>query len=212
MYGWDLADRVTRGSTRAPHVGERAELLGAAAESVRTIFHANAASVLLADETTGELVFEGVAGEGAEILRGQRIPIDTGIAGSVLASGEPVAVDDVRADPRFASAVAEASGYVPTQLMAAPLVHRRRTIGVIEVFDRPQFSRFSLVEVDMLSLFARQLAIGVDLFDRGAAVPEPDSPAERLARIAAQIGAADQRRRHAAEGLITELERLFASA
>jgi GAF domain-containing protein len=211
VYRWGFVDCVTPVSTSPPHVEERAEFLRAAAESVRTIFHANAASVLLADKVTGELVFEGVAGEGAENLQGRRIPIDTGIAGSVLASGEPVAVDDVRADPRFATAVAEMSGYVPSQLMATPLVHRQRTLGVVEVFDRPQFSQFSLVELDMLSLFARQLAIGVDLFHGAASFSEPPhSPAERLARVAEQIGGADERRRHAAEGLITELERLFA--
>ena len=172
VYGVPVTDRVT--AAPAAREGDIAELLGVAADAARTIFHANAASVLLLDEAGDELVFEAVAGEGAEKLRGQRIPIDTGIAGSVLASGKPAAVEDVGADPRFAAGIAEGSGYVPTELMAAPLVHGGRTLGVIEVLDRPQFSRFSLVELDMLALLARQLAISVDLAGRRAG----DSPAQ----------------------------------
>lgn len=149
-------------------------LLHSVVEVARAIFGARASSIFLLDEEADELVFEAVAGEGAEKLRGQRIPIDTGIAGSVLASGKPAAVEDVGADPRFAAGIAEGSGYVPTELMAAPLVHGGRTLGVIEVLDRPQFSRFSLVELDMLALLARQLAISVDLAGRRAG----DSPAQ----------------------------------
>jgi GAF domain-containing protein len=163
-----MSDGDTGVRTAGNSRDSRVELLGAAAAAARTIFHANAASVLLVDETTNELVFAAVDGEGAETLLGRRISADTGIAGSVFASGEPAAVQDVATDPRFAASVAEASGYVPTELMAAPLVHDGRTLGVIEVLDRPQFSQFSLVELDMLSLLARQLAIALDL-SRGTA-------------------------------------------
>jgi signal transduction protein with GAF and PtsI domain len=209
VYGCRVPS-LTRGSPNTPDAGDRAELLAAAAESMRAIFHAKAASVLLAEQATKELVFGGVAGEGGEVLHGRRIPIDTGIAGAVLASGEPVAVDDVRADPRFAASVAEASGYMPTQLMAAPLLHGTRKLGVVEVFDRPQFSRFSLVELDMLTLLARQLAIGVYLFGEAIGHGRSDPQAKRLERVAAQLEAADNRQRDAAEALITELEQLLA--
>jgi GAF domain-containing protein len=168
-----VADRVTLRSPRGPSGEDLAEFLAAAAEAIRTIFHAKAASVLLADPTTEELVFAAVSGEGAKVLQGRRIPIGTGIAGAVVASGQPVAVDDVAADPRFATSLAEASGYVPTELMAAPLMHGPRTLGVVEVFDRPQFSRFSLVELDMLTLFARHLGIGVGLLREAAEASGP---------------------------------------
>src|SRR5438067_4592165 len=56
-------------------------LLRATVEVARAIFHAKAASVFLLDEATEELVFEAVAGEGADTLGGQRFPADTGVAG-----------------------------------------------------------------------------------------------------------------------------------
>ena len=77
-------------------------LLHATVEVARGIFSARASSVFLYDEETDELVFEAVAGEGSETLLGQRIPSSTGIAGWVLVTRQPLVLEDVTQDPRFA--------------------------------------------------------------------------------------------------------------
>jgi hypothetical protein len=41
-----------------------------------------------------ELVFEAVSGQGAKELVGRRLPARTGIAGSVLMTGEPIVIED----------------------------------------------------------------------------------------------------------------------
>ena len=56
------------------------------AEVARAIFGAKASSIFLLDEETDELVFEAVAGFGADTLLGQRFPSSTGIAGWVLST------------------------------------------------------------------------------------------------------------------------------
>ena len=142
------------------------ELLGAIVEVARSIFGAKASSILLLDEDTEELVFEAVVGEGEGELLGVRFPAGRGIAGWVLATRTPLIIEDVRNDPRFASDVAEDTGYVPSGLMAAPLLHEDRALGVLEVLDRPEQEVFSLAEMDLLGLFANQAAIGVDLLLR----------------------------------------------
>src|SRR5918912_3594285 len=76
-------------------------LLRATVEVARAIFRAKAASVFLLDEATDELVFEAVAGEGADTLVGRRFPSSTGIAGFVLVSRQPLVIEDVLQDPRF---------------------------------------------------------------------------------------------------------------
>lgn len=58
----------------------------------------------------------------------------------------------------FARDVAKSTGYVPDALMAAPLAHRDRVLGVLEVLDPAEQSRSSLSELDLLALFARQAA------------------------------------------------------
>jgi GAF domain-containing protein len=141
-------------------------LLGAIVQVARSIFGAKASSILLLDEEEDELVFEAVVGEGEESLLGMRFPADHGIAGWVLATRTPLVIEDVRTDPRFATDVAEGTGYVPSGLMAAPLLHDEQILGVLEVLDRPEQSHFSLQEMDLLGLFANQAAIAVDLLQK----------------------------------------------
>jgi GAF domain-containing protein len=142
------------------------ELLQSIVEVARAIFRAKASSIFLLDENTDELVFEAVAGEGSESLIGRRFPSSQGIAGFVLVSRQPLVIENVLEDPRFSREVAESTGYMPEGLMAVPLLHEERALGVLEVLDRPTDARFTLAEMDLLGLFASQAAIALDLLQR----------------------------------------------
>jgi GAF domain-containing protein len=160
------ADDRLRAAVAAAVAGSEsafAELLRSVVEVARAIFGARAASIFLLDEATDELVFEAIAGEGSDTLIGRRFPSSTGLAGWVLVTRQPIVIEDVTDDPRFARDFAETTGYVPRGLMAVPLLHGQRALGVLEVLDRPQRSRFSLQEMDLLALFGNQAAIALDL-------------------------------------------------
>jgi GAF domain-containing protein len=163
------------------------ELLQSIVDVARAIFGAKASSIFLLDEEADELVFEAVSGEGAEELVGRRLPSGTGVAGWVLASRQPLVLEDVEQDPRFARETAASTGYVPKGLMAVPLLHGERSLGVLEVLDRPQRTAFSLVEMDLLGLFAGQAAIALDLLSRSrrakAALEGRGSAVARLAEV-----------------------------
>jgi GAF domain-containing protein len=62
---------------------------------------------------------------------------------------QPIVLDDVSQDPRFAEEAAKKTGYVPNGLMCVPLIHEEEPLGVLYVLDRPQQARFSLEEVDI---------------------------------------------------------------
>jgi GAF domain-containing protein len=140
-------------------------LLQSIVEVARAIFSAKASSIFLLDEEADELVFEAVAGEGAATLVGRRLPSSTGVAGWVLVTRQPLVLEDVSSDPRFARDTAESTGYVPKGLMAVPLLHEERALGVLQVLDR-ETARFTLAEMDLLGLFANQAAIALDLLQR----------------------------------------------
>jgi GAF domain-containing protein len=183
-------------------------LLNAIVQVARSIFGAKASSILLLDEESDELVFEAVVGEGEESLLGVRFPADHGIAGWVLATRTPLVIEDVRKDPRFASDVAEDTGYVPSGLMAAPLLHDEAILGVLEVLDRPERSHFSLQEMDLLGLFANQAAIAVDLLLRARQaerllVAEGDLAV--VSQLAAAVNALEDDRREAGLKLLRNL-------
>ena len=206
----DLRAAVAAGVVGAEE-GYRA-LLSATVEVARAIFKAKAASVFLLDEETEELVFEAVAGEGSDTLIGQRFPADTGVAGWVLVTRQPLVVEDLTQDTRFSREAAESTGFVPKGLMAVPLLTEERALGVLEVLDRPQQTRFSLAEMDLLGLFANQAAIALDLLQRARrarAALEGSGELGALARIAARLEEGDEERRAAGLDLLAALERLL---
>ena len=167
-----------------------AELLQSIVEVARAIFRAKASSVFLLDEETDELVFEAVAGEGSEELVGRRFPSSTGIAGFVLVSRQPLVIEDVLSDPRFSRETAESTGFVPKGLMAVPLLHDERALGVLEVLDRPSDARFTLAEMELLGLFANQAAIALDLLRRARRAQgalDGDGELAVIARIAEKL-------------------------
>jgi GAF domain-containing protein len=188
-------------------------LLQSVVEVARAIFAAQASSIFLLDEEADELVFEAVAGHGAETLLGKRFPSSTGIAGWVLVTRQPLVIEDVAEDPRFAKGVAEETGYVPKGLMAVPLLNDERVLGVLEVLDRPQRSQFSLVEMDLLGLFANQAAIALDLLQRArraeSMLAESGEGAEVVARLAATVDRLEDEDRMAALKLLGSVEEVL---
>jgi GAF domain-containing protein len=190
-------------------------LLQSIVDVARAIFRAKASSILLLDESTDELVFEAAADESSEALIGMRFPSSKGIAGFVLVSRQPLVIEDVLADPRFSKETAESTGFVPKGLMAVPLLHDERALGVLEVLDRPQDSRFSLAEMEVLGLFANQAAIALDLLQRARlarAALEGEGDLSVVARVAESLERArddEDGSREPALRLLAELEKLL---
>jgi GAF domain-containing protein len=188
-------------------------LLESVVEVARAIFSAKASSIFLLDEETDELVFEAVAGEGAETLIGQRFPSSTGVAGWVLVTRQPLVIEDVTEDPRFSKEIAESTGYVPKGLMAVPLLHEERALGVLEVLDRPQRAQFSLVEMDLLGLFANQAAIALDLLQRArraeAILGQSGEGAGVVARLATTLESLEDEERPNALKLLGAVEEVL---
>src|SRR2546425_9452294 len=190
-------------------------LLQSIVDVARAIFRAKASSILLLDEEADELVFEAAADEASESLIGMRFPSSTGIAGFVLVSRQPLVIEDVLTDPRFSRETAESTGFVPKGLMAVPLLNEEQALGVLEVLDRPQDTRFTLAEMELLGLFANQAAIALDLLQRARraqAALTGEADLAVLARVAAALehkrGAEDGSREGALR-LLAELEKLL---
>ena len=139
-----------------------AEQLEDIVDRARRTFRAEACSILVHQPETRLLVFAAMSGEGAkslggtESLVGVKFPDSTGVAGWVLATREPLLLEDVAHDGRFAEDIAETIGYVPRRLMAMPLLLEDRVLGVLEVLDCPEQGRFT--ETGQLGDFADEAA------------------------------------------------------
>jgi GAF domain-containing protein len=210
-----VADGDLRAAVAAGVLGAEelyAELLRSVVEVARAIFGARASSVFLLDEEADELVFAAVAGDEEQHLVGQRLPSSTGIAGWVLVTRQPLVLDDLENDPRHARDVAEATGYVPKGLMAVPLLHEERVLGVLQVLDRPKRSRFTLQEMELLGLFANQAAIALDLLQRGRrARAMLDEGQAAAAQLAEAVEALQEERKEAGLKLLASLADVLRS-
>lgn len=136
--------------------------LGRSVTAVRALFGAAACSCALVDDDESSLTFAAADGAGADKIVGVRLPIGRGIAGWAVMSGQPIAVRDVGADARFARDVAEATEYVPTSVLAAPMFDSAgEALGVLEVLD-PAVDQASDWLLTVLGTLATQTAALVE--------------------------------------------------
>ena len=194
--------------------GARNELLQSIADTARAIFLAEAASIAVLDEPARDFVFEAVSGQGDTALLGARFPVGEGIAGAVAETGEPVVIDDLSRDPRFARDIAAETGYTPQAMMVSPLRRGERTLGVLSVLDRGATGRSTLQELELLVVFATQAAVALDVTEaarRASALLDRDAIEETaLARLLDSLDALEGERRDAATRLIAALADLLA--
>jgi GAF domain-containing protein len=186
-------------------------LLQSIVDVARAIFGAEAASIFLYDEEADELVFEAVSGQGGDTLVGARFPSSTGIAGFALVTRQPLVVDDLENDPRFSRDRAASTGFVPTSIVSSPLLHDERALGVLSVLDRDPSRPFGVAELDLLSRFSSQAAIGLDLLlsaRRARSALDGEGTASVVARVAALLADGDD---EAGRALLEALERVLSS-
>jgi GAF domain-containing protein len=168
-------------------------LLQSVVAVARHVYRAAASSVFMVRPDTGELVFAAVAGAGEQRLVGMRFEPGTGIAGWVAASGQPLIADDVHETDQFARDAATSTGYLPTSIMAAPLIADGECIGVLEVLDRHTTGSSEpgreLDDIELLGLLATQAALSLSLLRHseqgGAQAPRMGSLLARLSEHAA---------------------------
>ena len=187
------------------------ELLQSIVDVARTIFGAAAASIFLYDEDADELVFEAVSGEGGDTLVGTRFPSSTGIAGFALVTRQPLVVDELENDPRFSRDRAASTGFVPSSIVASPLLHDERALGVLSVLDRAKDEPFGVAQLDLLSRFSTQAAIGLDLLlsaRRAQSALGGEGTGSVVARVAALLDDEDD---DAGRALLEAIERVLAS-
>jgi GAF domain-containing protein len=138
-----------------------AAVLRSIVEATVALFDAEAASIALYDPIADRLVFRVAAGAQGQGVVGVSIAPHEGVAGYVFSTGQPMAIADVAADPRFGSDTAQRTGYVPRSLLAVPLVDDDDSLGVLEILDRHDAAGFGLREVELASVFARQATVAI---------------------------------------------------
>ncbi len=171
-----LHDAVAAGALAGP--AAQSELLRSIVDVARAIFVRQGGLDARRGERRAGL--RGGLGRGLREPGRPALPRQQGIAGWVATAGQPLVLDDVSADPRFAADVAEGTGCVPKVLMAPPLIRDDEVIGVPSVLDRSDAEAFGLAQMELLELFSRQAAIALGIVQSARAAGPVEPPARVL--------------------------------
>ena len=118
-------------------------------------------SVLIVDhEADHTLGFAAAFGPGKEQLAGLKVPFGKGIAGWVAKHRHPLIVNNAQDDPRFLPKIDQDTQFVTKNILCAPLVSRGRTIGVIEMLNRP--GGFSDADLELLQVLVNPAAVAIE--------------------------------------------------
>lgn len=129
------------------------------------ILRADAGSLLLIDDANGDLVFEVAVGGAGQGLVGTRIPPGIGIVGKVVATADHVIVNEAYENPDWFGEVADRKPedtFRTNSILAVPLIARSKVIGVLELINKRDRSKFVDTDVDLLTTFATQAAIAIE--------------------------------------------------
>jgi PAS domain S-box-containing protein len=124
------------------------EVIGRILDEVDRGLGVTGCSVWMPEPDSGELVCYQASGPARDKVRGWRLAPGQGIAGRVLASGEPAVVADLAREPDNVSAVADEVHLELHSLLAVPLQVRGEVLGVLEAVDtRP--GRFQASDLEL---------------------------------------------------------------
>jgi len=122
-------------ATLAATAGKLDELLEGVLSRTMLAIDAEAASVLLSDEHTGDLRFRCAMGGAPEAVKRVRIKAGEGICGWVAISGEPQIVNDVHRDKRHSRDLENDIGYHPRNVLCVPL-RWEDGVGALELLNK----------------------------------------------------------------------------
>lgn len=119
---------------------------------------ASTSALMILDNKTNELIIN-VSGEE---LSQKRIRVGEGIAGMVAKNGESVLIEDTENDPRFFPEIDNITQYLANSILVVPLKTRHKIIGVMEVVNKTDNTRFTNKDKEFFCLFANQVASAIE--------------------------------------------------
>ena len=125
------------------------------------ITHAEAASILLYDDTSRQLYFQVATNIDEPTMRGLVVPLEKSIAGWIVTNRKSVRIDDAHKDLRFFSDVEQTVGYATKSLLGIPLVTKNKVVGVLEVINKKR-GRFTDPDESMLTVLGAQAAVAIE--------------------------------------------------
>ena len=140
---------------------ELEEILRAIMEKMADFFGPERWSLLMIDNAKKELYYAIAVGEDSNSLKGLRVPLGSGVAGWVAATGTPLVIPNVAMDPRWSAFAARNPDLNIESIACVPIRSGNETLGVIQLLNSKLdlLSEYSITFLRILCDYAA-IAIG----------------------------------------------------
>ena len=139
---------VVRGLTTAPDLES---FLQSIISEATELTNSEIASILEYDETAEELRFLSMQWFQRDVLRPIGVPLNESAAGWVYRKGQPLIIQDVKADQRHFKVIDRVTNHVTHSLAAVPLMVRGEVVGVLEVLNKKVDAHYTEEDITILA-------------------------------------------------------------
>jgi len=129
--------------------------------TAKQLTNAEAASILLYNDTNQQLHFAAMTNASKEALLHKMVVPKESLAGWVALNREPVIVEDVSKDQRWFKNVAQKIDFFTKSIIAVPMITQNKLIGVLEVLNKYE-GLFDQDDERYLSILASQAAVAIN--------------------------------------------------
>ena len=139
---------VVRGLTTAPDIEAFLQTVIAEASEMTD---SELASILEYDETAEELRFLAMQWFQRDMLRPLGVPLEGSAAGWVFKRGQPLIIQDAKADQRHFKVIDRVTRHETNSLAAVPLIVRGEVIGVLETLNKKDNAHYTEEDLTILA-------------------------------------------------------------
>ncbi|MBW1769388.1 MAG: GAF domain-containing protein, partial [Deltaproteobacteria bacterium] len=123
---------------------------------------AEASSIYELDEERDELFIRLARGEKTESIKGIKLKVGEGISGSVVQTGRPEVIQDVRRDKRFSDKFDRLTGFKTRAMICVPLILRDTPFGALQVLNKKSGEAFTRPDLELLVGMSQQIAVAME--------------------------------------------------
>lgn len=138
---------IVRGLTTAPDLDT---FLQTIISEATDLTNSELSSILEYDEMAEELRFLAMQWFERDLLRPMSVPLEGSAAGWVFRQGQPLIIQDVRADQRHFKVVDQATNHNTHSLVAVPLIVRGAVVGVLEALNKKDDAHYTEEDLTIL--------------------------------------------------------------
>jgi phosphoserine phosphatase RsbU/P len=138
------------------------DLISAILDVAARVMQAEASSLFLINETSGDLDLVVARGPAHERLGSAvSVPRSQGISGWVRDNRQSLLVEDAYRDPRFYPKVDEDSGFVTRSILCIPLFQGETEMGVLEVLNPLNKRHFDSLDLEAFEAYGNMVATAI---------------------------------------------------